>query len=111
VKTLTLVTVGLIGGLIAGFITGYFPVGPLVSFVVWGIMGVVLGFFVIDKKEALWAGAIYGFILTFIFMLLRFGGTMDKLPGYLLLTLAMSIAGIIGRTVAIFIGNFVKKSF
>jgi predicted membrane protein len=97
--------------LLAGFLAGHFHFGPVESFSLWGIVAIAIGFFTENKKEIWISGLSFGFILTFAFMLSAFGGTSDKLPSYLLLTLVISIAGIIGSTITIFVANFLKRRF
>lgn len=95
--------------LIVGLLTGYFHFGPVESFLSWGIVAFVVGYFLQNKKEVWVSGVVFGLVLSFAFMLSAFGGTSDKLPGYLILTLGISIAGIIGSIVTIFFGNFLKR--
>lgn len=79
--------------------------GQWLNLVVWGIAGVVLGLFANGRRVMIWAGIVYGFFLSVTFLISGFQGSPDKLPGFLVLTLALSVIGAIGGLVTVFIGS------
>ena len=81
-----------------------------IALLLWGVAGVGLGLFLIkEPKESLWTGGIFGFALSLTFLLSVFGGSPDKLPGYLVLALGLSVVGIIGGIASAFLGFFLKS--
>jgi hypothetical protein len=98
-----------LAGIATGLFSGYFMMGPWSSISLWAIMAIILGLGTEQPKD-LWSSVTYGILLTFSFLLYGFGGTVDKLPAYLLFILILSIGGIAGSYVMMFLGNIIKKA-
>lgn len=83
--------------------------GQWLNLVLWGIVGVVLGIFTNERRMIVWAGILYGFSLSVSFLLAGFQGSADKLPGFLLLTLVLSVVGAMGGLVTVFVGSRLRR--
>ena len=83
--------------------------GQWTNLIVWAIAGIILGLFVAGRRMVVWAGIIYGVCLSFTFLLSGFQGSPDKLPGFLVLTLGLSVIGAIGGIVTVFAGSAVRR--
>jgi hypothetical protein len=79
--------------------------GQWANLIVWAIAGIILGLFVAVRRMVVWVGIVYGVCLSFSFLLLGFHGSPDKLPGFLALTLGLSVIGAIGGIVTVFVGS------
>lgn len=69
----------LIVGAILGIATPKFLyLGPLFSLPPWGLIGLVNGVYAKTKKDALTTGVVYGFVFSFIFIILGYadGGVL-----------------------------------
>jgi hypothetical protein len=75
----------------------------------WGLVGVILGWFTKGKKEVIQSGLWYGFFLSLSFLFSGFQGTPDKLPGFILLSFALSVVGALGGWLSVFVGNKLKR--
>ena len=75
----------------------------------WGLAGGALGLFIADRKTASRAGLVYGACLLLAFMLSGFGGTTDKLPGFLLLTLVITALGTLCGWIAVSTGSLLRR--
>jgi hypothetical protein len=81
-------------------------VGSWLSLVPWTIAGLLLGVWC-ERREWLWVGALYGFFLTFIFMVAGYSGSasvLSRLPFFALIGvfgaacgLALALVGSLGR--------------
>ena len=83
--------------------------GQWLTLIVWGIAGVVLGLFTPGGRVMVWAGIVYGFCLTVTFLISGFRGSADKLPGFLLLTLALSVVGAASGLVSVSVGSRLRS--
>src|SRR5262249_22474441 len=104
----------LIAAAVAGLAAGLASVTPLLAgkwtnLVLWAVVGLVIGWFASGRREGLIAGIVYGVILSFTFLLAGFGGTPDRLPGFLLLTLGLSVVGALGGVVTVFMGSRLRR--
>jgi hypothetical protein len=52
---------------------------------------------------------VYGFFMSVTFLISGFQGSPDKLPGFLALTLGLSIVGALGGLVTVFIGSRLRR--
>ncbi len=75
------------------------------NLVIWAIEGIIIGLFPSEKQQAVRAGISYGLFLTVSFLLSGFEGAMNELPRLLLLILGLSIIGIAGGVLYMFIGG------
>ena len=92
-------------GIVLGFLSAnIFLIGWL-NLIIWGIVGLVVGFAYRDTRKAKWAGGFYGFFLTISFLLLGFRGASDKLFMFVLFSLGLSIIGIFCGLILAIIGN------
>jgi fucose 4-O-acetylase-like acetyltransferase len=86
-----------------------FLAGQWANLILWGIAGVLLGLFTNGRRVMIWAGITYGVCLSIAFLLSGFQGSADKLPGFLALTLALSVIGAIGGLVTVFVGSRLRQ--
>lgn len=84
--------------------------GSWLNLAVWGLAGGALGLFIADRKQATRAGLAYGASLLLAFMLSGFGGTADKLPGFLLLTLVITALGTLCGWIAVSAGSLLRRT-
>jgi uncharacterized membrane protein YccC len=83
-------------GVILGAAGPYYLFMGSYSVVPWGLAAVGLGFWC-AKRQALYAGAAYGFCLSFSFMVAGYTGTqslMSRVPFFVLLGLFGAVCGI-----------------
>jgi hypothetical protein len=81
-------------GLLCGSLSNYGILrGSWWNLAFWGIVGVVIGFFASDNKEALRAGIWYGMVLVLSFLFSGFKGSADKFLGFSLFALVGAIIG------------------
>ncbi|MEP7357188.1 MAG: hypothetical protein ABI847_08110 [Anaerolineales bacterium] len=100
------VAVGVVCGIVSNtpILTGQWA-----NLVLWALAGIGLGLFAAGRRAVLWAGIVYGLALTISFLGFAFGGTPDKLPVYLLLTLGLSVVGAVAGIVTVFIGSLLRR--
>lgn len=93
-------------GIVLGLISHIsFLSGPLINLAMWGLAGLGLGFFASGRSSILWTGIVYGVSLSFSFLLSGFGGRPEAFPGFILLTLLLSVVGALGGLLTVFIGS------
>jgi hypothetical protein len=88
----------------------YLFVGSYLSLIPWGIIGLLIGLWCQTYPEAVWSGAVYGFLLAFSFMLAGYQGSaaiLTRLPFFAILGLVGAACGI-GLGV---IGSFIHRKF
>ncbi len=103
------VLIAAIAGILCGLVCTYpAQLGPIPSIIIWTAGGILVGLLVRGSRIIL-PGIVYGVVLSFVFLLSRFGGSLSKLPKYLLFVSAMSIAGAIGGVVSAFIGSKLRR--
>jgi len=97
-------------GLCLGFASARILILGTWDLILWGVIGIIIGLSTRQGRESAGAGILYGFFLTLSFLFAGFGGTSDKLMGFTLLSLGLSIPGMLGGWIAVFIGSkFIKK--
>lgn len=105
--------VAIIAGLILGIIgSRYLFVGSFLSLLPWSLVGLATGIYAKTKKEALINGAIYGFVLSLIFMLSGYKGSRPVfmvLPFFILLGLFGAICGSILGLIGLLIKKVYKR--
>src|SRR5262249_27437798 len=104
----------LIAAAVAGLAAGLASITPLLAgkwtnLVLWAVLGLVIGWVAQGRPEGFIAGIVYGVVLSFAFLLAGFGGTPDKLPGYLLLTVGLSLVGALGGVATVFVGSRLRR--
>ena len=90
------VIVAAILGIIVGATGPYYLFLGSYSLVPWGLVGLALGFWC-NKRESLYAGAIYGFCLSFSFMVAGYNGAaslVSRFPFFALLGLFGAVCGV-----------------
>ena len=101
--------ISIIIGIILGVIgSRYLFVGSALSLIPWGIVGVLLGWWSTNRKEAIVNGSAYGFLLAFSFMFAGYQGSapiVSHIPFFAILGLVAAICG----TILSVIGNYSKK--
>ena len=98
-------------GIISGILSTHVLLIGWGNLIFWGLTGVVLGFFVIGKREVIWSGALFGFFLSVSFLLSGFQGASDKFLVFTLFSLALSIVGMGGGIVSVFLGSWIRKKY
>jgi hypothetical protein len=105
-KLNTLLIIAAIVGIICGIASDTLLVAAQwANLILWALAGIGLGFFALGRQAVLWAGIVYGVFLTVTFLLVGFQGAPDKLPAFLLLTLAISVVGALGGLATVFAGS------
>lgn len=103
----------IIVGCILGFVASkVLFVGSWLTLIPWGIAGLGIGLYTISKKEALINGAIYGFVLSLVFLISGYNGTrplMSVLPFFVLLSLFGALSGLILGLIGYFLRRFFRK--
>jgi hypothetical protein len=80
---------------IIGYILGYIG-GPAFILIIWGVVGLVIGAYCVTRKAALINGAIYGFFVSYIFMLYGYSGSQPlstRLLPFMVLGLFGAVCG------------------
>lgn len=99
-------------GIVFGIIANHgILLGSSFNLVVWAVVGILIGLFIEQKKYIKLSGLSYGFFLGIAFMVSGFGGTSDKIFGYSLFTLIISIIGALCGWMAVFLGNWIKNNY
>lgn len=94
IKTAVAIIVGTLLGIIGA---RYVFVGSALSLIPWGTVGLAIGYWG-DRRAALINGAIYGFVLTFVFMIAGYSGTaslLSRLPIFAMLGVVGAICGFV----------------
>ena len=89
----------------------YLLEGKWFNLIVWAIAGIVLGLFVLGRRQIVVVGVVYGIFLSVTFLLSDFQGTPGNLPGFLVLTLLLSVVGAVAGVVTVFIGSWLRARF
>ncbi len=109
-KSNWILLVSALAGIACGLVSqSSFLAGQWLNLVLWGIVGIVLGVFTNGRRAIVWAGILYGFCLSISFLISGFQGSADKLPAFLALTLALSVVGVIGGLVTVFVGSLLRR--
>jgi hypothetical protein len=96
-------------GVVCGYLSAHaFSIGWW-NIIFWGAAGIILGLFMKGKNEVMRTGLWFGFFLSLSFLLNGFQGTSDKLPVFILFSLALSIVGAFGGWLAVFLGSKLRS--
>lgn len=104
-RLFTAIVLGIILGILFAhlvFLGGFITLGT------WGVAGLTIGWFGRSKKEALIDGAVFGFIISFAFLIADYNGTISIIRR-LLPFAALSIVGLLGGLGLGIVGFFLKK--
>ena len=87
------------------FLNGWINVIP------WGIVTIYIGYISVGRRNIVINGAIFGYFLFLIYILIGYGGKTDakSLTTFIPFTLVFSILGSAAGIIGAFIGNFVKQ--
>ena len=97
--------------MLCGFLSTHILDIGWINLVFWGAVGVGLGGFISQKREVLWCGGLFGFFLTISFLFTGFQGTSDKLLVFSILAAGLSLAGILGGIVSVYLGCWLRRRF
>ncbi len=104
-----LILLSILVGIICGFLSADVFLIGFWNLAFWGVTGVVLGLFSETKDMVIKSGIAYGFFLSMFFLLIGFHGASDKLGGFVIFSLALSIIGVIGGILSLSIGKWLRK--
>ena len=97
-------------GVILGYISAHtFFASSWTALIPWGLIGLILGYTALNRKEVFIPGVLYGFFLTFSFLVFGFHGANDKFASFLLFSLILSLVGALGGSVLFVIGITLKS--
>lgn len=102
-----MIVAGAIGGLLGLIGSRILFVGSFLSLVPWGLIGLASGIYAKTRKDAIVTGAVYGFLLTFIFMVTGYNGR-DALATKILLFAVFGVFGAFCGTVLGIAGYFIR---
>lgn len=92
-----LLVVALVGAVLGGIVSKYLFVGSYLNLVLWGIVGIAIGGGSESRKAAMRDGGVYGFVLSFVFMLVGYQGkapVLSRIPFFTALGLVGMICGV-----------------
>jgi len=101
---------GSLGLVLGAIVSKYLFVGSWLNLILWGVFGVGIGFYAGKLRAALVAGAIYGFVLSFSFMMAGYEGTMSRASRILPFSVLGLFGAICGVILAV-IGYLAAKKF
>ena len=102
-KTITAMIVGALLGLIGA---RYLFVGSALSLILWGIAGFLIGYWSDTRRQSILNGGLYGFVLSFVFLLSGYTGSEpvnSRFPFFALLGLFGAICGLIWGWIGFFL--------
>jgi hypothetical protein len=87
------------------FIAGWYNIIP------WSIAAIILGYLNLDRKGALINGALFGYFLFFVYILLGYGGKTDAISilRILLFAVLFSLIGAAAGIIGSLIGNYISR--
>ena len=103
----------LIGVALVGVVFGVLAnhsilLGSWLNLIVWAVVGLLLGFFIEQKRFVNGVGISYGFFLTLAFLISGFQGTADKIPSFALISFVLSILGAFCGWVLVLTASWIK---
>jgi len=94
-KTITAIIVGALLGILGA---RYLFVGSAVSLILWAIAGLLIGMWSDTRRQAMLNGGLFGFVLSFDFMLSGYAGSepvLSRFPFFALLGLFGAGCGLV----------------
>jgi hypothetical protein len=87
------------------FIKGWFNVIP------WALAAIFLGYLSPARKETIINGALFGYFLFLVYIILGYAGKTDtgSLIKFILFALLFSLIGSLAGIIGTLVGNFVKR--
>lgn len=105
-----ILVLSIIVGVLIGFLSAKsFFNATWTALILWYLVGLVLGTLCFDRMSVMYSGIIYGILLTVSFLIFGFQGSPDKLVGFIVFALILSIFGALGGLIATFSGYFIGK--
>ena len=107
-----LIISSLIGFIFGGIISKYLFVGSYLNIFLWGGVGMVIGWCSNSRTETIKNSSVYGFVLSFFFMLLGYQGIapiISRMPFFIILGLVGAVCGIISGLVGFYIKKLTLK--
>ncbi len=96
-----------IAGIICGLLSTYIP--SWLNILLSVIVAIVAGLLIVDKKTAKWSGIIFGACLTITLISSIFEGSSDKLSGFILLSVFLSLFGALYGAILVSIGSWIRR--
>ncbi len=97
-------------GIVFGVLANYsILLGSWLNLGVWAIVGILIGFFIEDKKYVNRSGITYGVFLAATFLISGFKGSSDKIFGFTLLTFVLCVIGAFCGWVLVSGANWIKR--
>ena len=100
----------IVGALLGVIGSRYLIVGSALSLIPWGIAGFLIGYWSDTRRQSILNGGLYGFVLSFVFMLSGYSGSepvISRFPFFALLGLFGAVCGLILG----WIGYFLRSKF
>ena len=94
IKLFVVAVVGIILGIVA---SRYLLVGSGLSLIPWGIIGLLIGVWCPTYRQAIYVGALYGFLLAFSFMAAGYQGSapiLSRVPFFTALGIFGALCGL-----------------
>lgn len=88
--------VGVAAGLLLGGICGFLKTNAVLTLAPWAAAGLLIGYVAGDIRPALASGALFGFVASFVYLLLGYNGSRpiySILPFFLLASLFGAFCG------------------
>ena len=110
-RKLSLISSALVG-IIFGVLSNYsILLGSWMNLVVWAVVGLLIGLFIEERIFIKWSGIFYGFFLAASFLISGFKGSSDKIIGFSILSIVISVIGALCGWFIVFLGNWIKRKF
>jgi hypothetical protein len=109
---LKLIVIIVMGALLGVVGSRYLFVGSWLSLIPWTIVGLAIGY-VSQKRESMIDGVIYGFTLSFVFILSGYTGSeslISRVPFFVILGVFGGICGLVLGLLGFLIKNRITKS-
>lgn len=100
----------IVGIILAYLATHVLFVNSALSLIPWTIAGLIIGWWTENGKQSLINGAIYGFFLSFFFMVFGYQGTQSLLTRVLPFAVLGLFGAVCGLILGI-IGSFARRKF
>jgi hypothetical protein len=95
--------IAILAGAVLGFIGG-----PVQILIIWALVGLLLGFLSATRRTAIASGAIFGFIVSFMFMVAGYTGEAPVYTHFLPFVALGIFGGICGLILAT-VGQLLKR--
>lgn len=102
--------IGAVAGLLLGGVCGFLKTNAVLTLAPWAAAGLLIGYFVGGSRPALVAGGLFGFVASFLYLLLGYNGSrpiFSILPFFLLSSLFGAFCG----ASLSFVGAFARGRF